>query len=51
VAGYEAATAGFWKQSERFSEKMGTSRKEEFERPDRVADEARLAFEQQIAAH
>lgn len=58
VADYEEATARFLEAVKEVRRKMGTSPKEEYERLDRVANEARvrseharLAVEQHIAAH
>ena len=58
VADYEEATAKFLDAVKEVRRKMGTSPKEEYERLDRVANEARvrseharLAVEQHVAAH
>ena len=58
AAEYDNATAKFSAAVKELREKMGTSPKEDYERLDRVANEARvkseqsrLALEQHIAAH
>jgi len=58
AADYEAATAKFSEAVTQLHDRMGTSPKEEYERLDRAANEARvkseqarLALEQHIAAH
>ena len=58
MAAYEEATASFLEAVKEVRRKMGTSPKEEYERLDRVANEARvrseharLAVEQHIAVH
>ena len=58
AAEYDTATAKFSAAVKKLREKMGTSPKEEYERLDRAANEARvkseqsrLALEQHIAAH
>jgi ATP-dependent helicase YprA (DUF1998 family) len=55
---YETATSAFLTAVKQLRQKMGTSPKEEYERLDRAANEARvkseharLALEQHIAAH
>jgi hypothetical protein len=58
VANYEEATNKFLEAVKEVHRKMGTSPKEEYERLDHVANEARmrseharLAVEQHVAAH
>jgi hypothetical protein len=48
---YEMATAKFAEAVRQLHQLIGTSTKVEYERLQRASDEARLAFEQHVAAH